>query len=418
VPHNESKTVPGEGTSAPPSSVPRPLEGVRILDLSNVLAGPLGTYFLATLGADVIKVERPKVGDLARKMGADPDRNRKLMGTSYLATSPGKRSITLNLQSAKGREILKRLVSEADAVFENFRPGTMQKLGLSYEDLRRVKPDLVYCAVSGFGQDGPLGERPAYDQTVQGMSGLMSLTGTDDSTPTRAGFVVCDSFAGAIAALATVSAIFRARTTGIGAMVDVSMLESSLVMAAWIVSDFLNSGKVPTRLGNDSRVAAPSGTFATKNGHINIVCNEDRQFLALCDALGLSEMKQNPNWTDRHGRFLRKTELKAILEGILSERTSEEWDAVLAHHGVPCGCILSVPEVLRHTQLKQRGFVKSCDGGGDAQIQVGGIGFQLAGESVDPAAPPPCLGQHNAEVYAALGFSAEDLAALRVESVI
>ena len=165
---------------------------VRILDLSNVLAGPLGSYFLATLGADVIKVERPQVGDLARKMGGDPDRNRRLMGASYLATSAGKRSVTLNLQSPKGREIFKRLVGDADAVFENFKPGTMEKLGLSCAELRRIKPDLVYCAVSGFGQDGPLSQRPAYDQTIQGMSGLMSLTGTDDSTPTRAGFVVCD----------------------------------------------------------------------------------------------------------------------------------------------------------------------------------------------------------------------------------
>jgi CoA:oxalate CoA-transferase len=415
--HDELKRVPRDATSTPPSSAPRPLEGVRILDLSNVLAGPLGSYFLATLGADVIKVERPQGGDLARKMGADPDRNRRLMGASYLATSAGKRSVTLNLQSAKGREIFKRLVGEADAVFENFKPGTMEKLGLSCGELRRIKPDLVYCAVSGFGQDGPLSQRPAYDQTIQGMSGLMSLTGTE-STPTRAGFVVCDSFAGVIAALATVSAIFRARTTGIGAVVDVSMLESSLVMAAWIVSDFLNSRKPPTRLGNDSRSAAPSGTFATKDGYLNIVCNEDRQFLALCDALGLTEMKQDPAWTDRHKRFLRKAELKTILEGILREKTSEEWDSILAQHGVPSGCILSVPEVLGHSHLRQRGFVKSCLGGASPDIQVGGIGFQLTGETLDPVGPPPELGQHNAEIYAALGYNADDLAALRAESVI
>jgi CoA:oxalate CoA-transferase len=422
VPRNDLTTAPRDATSTPPSStprpLPRPLEGVRILDLSNVLAGPLGSYFLATLGADVIKVERPQVGDLARKMGGDPDRNRRLMGASYLATSAGKRSVTLNLQSSTGREIFKRLVGEADAVFENFKPGTMEKLGLSSAELFRIKPDLVYCAVSGFGQDGPLSQRPAYDQIIQGMSGLMSLTGTDDSTPTRAGFVVCDSFAGVIAALATVSAIFRARTTGIGAVVDVSMLESSLVMAAWIVSDFLNSGKVPTRLGNDSRSAAPSGTFATKDGYINIVCNEDRQFLALCDALGRPEMKQDSGWTDRHKRFLRKAEMKAILEGILREKTSEEWDAILARHGVPCGCILSVPDVLGHSHLRQRGFVKSCHGGGGPDIQVGGIGFQLTGENLDPVGPPPDLGQHNAEIYAALGYGTEELAALRAESVI
>jgi crotonobetainyl-CoA:carnitine CoA-transferase CaiB-like acyl-CoA transferase len=417
VPHDDLTMSPQPESADPATAVrvSRPLEGVRIIDVSNVLAGPLGTYFLASLGAEVIKVERPQGGDLARKMGSDPARNRAFMGTSYLATSAGKRSVTLNLQSPKGQAIFRRLVARADAVFENFKPGTMEKLGLSYDMLRQIKPDLVYCAVSGFGQDGPLAQRPAYDQIIQGMSGLMSLTGSDGPTPTRAGFVVCDSFAGAVAAMATVAAIFRARTTGIGGMVDVSMLESSLVMAAWIISDFVNSGRPPTRLGNDSRSAAPSGTFPTKDGHINIVCNEDRQFLALCDALGLSDMKRSPVWTDRQERFRRSAELKAILSEVLSARTSEEWDSILASHGVPCGPILTISKVLKLQQLEERGFQRRCAG---SEITVGGTGFRFVGEAEEPPALPPELGGDNESVYAELGYNAAALASLRDERII
>ncbi|WP_431284536.1 CaiB/BaiF CoA transferase family protein [Humitalea sp. 24SJ18S-53] len=411
MPHDDLGAV----LSASTATAPRPLNGLRIIDVSNVLAGPLATYLLASLGAEVIKVERPQGGDLARKMGADPARGRAFMGTSYLATSAGKRSVTLNLQSPKGQEIFRRLVTKADAVFENFKPGTMQKLGLDYDALRLVKPDLVYCAISGFGQDGPLAMRPAYDQIIQGMSGLMSLTGTDGPTPSRAGFVVCDSFAGAVAALGAVSAIFRARATGVGAMVDVSMLESSMVMAAWIVSDFANAGRAPTRLGNDSRSAAPSGTFPTKDGHINIVCNEDRQFLALCDALALGEMKQSPVWTDRQERFRRRDEMKAILHTVLAQKTSAEWDEILTRHGVPCGPILTIPEVLDLPHLHARGFQKPCAG---SDVVVGGTGMRFAGEAEDAPPLPPELGHDNDGIYAELGYDAAALAALRAEHII
>ena len=414
MPDNNA-AMPATGPTVHSSQPPRPLEGVRIIDVSNVLAGPLATYFLASLGADVIKVERPQGGDLSRKMGADPARSRAFMGTSYLATNAGKRSITLNLQSVEGQAIFKGLVATADAVVENFKPGTMEKLGLSYDMLRQIKPNLVYCAVSGFGQDGPLAHRPAYDQIIQGMSGLMSLTGASDTTPTRAGFVVCDSFAGSVAAMSTIAAIFRARTTGIGAMVDVSMLESSLAMAAWIMSDFTNAGRAPTRLGNDSRSAAPSGTFATKDGHINIVCNEDRQFLALCDAMGLDEMKRSPAWTDRQERFRRAVELKEVLHAVLAEKSSAEWDEVLTRHGVPCGPILTVPEVLGLPHVQERGFAKQCEG---SDVWVGGVGFRLAGETEALPSLPPELGADNTSIYTELGYDAAELAVLRSDQVI
>ena len=398
-----------------PARPPRPLEGVRIIDASTVIAGPLGTYLLASLGAEVIKVERPGTGDLARRIGTDPARNAALMGASYLGTNAGKRSITLDLKSPEGQEIFRRLVAKADAVFENFRPGTMEKLGLGYEQLKDIKPSLVYCAVSGFGQDGPFAQRAAYDQIIQGMSGLMSLTGAEGGMPSRAGFVVSDSFAAAIAALGTVSAIFRARLTGIGGMVDVSMLESSLVMAAWIVSDFVNAGTVPTRLGNDSRSSVPSGTFRTKDGYINIVCNEDHQFLALCDAVDQPGWKTDPRLVNRQARFIRGPEIKALVNDALAGRTTAEWEAILARHGVPCGPILGIPEVLALPHLRERGFQRNC---ADSDVKVGGIGLTMKGEAEVPPTPPPELGQDNAAILGELGYDAAALDALRRARII
>ncbi|SFK55214.1 CaiB/BaiF CoA transferase family protein [Falsiroseomonas stagni] len=401
--------------TALPARTPRPLEGVRIIDVSTVIAGPLGTYLLASLGAEVIKVERPGTGDLARRIGTDPARNAALMGASFLGTNAGKRSITLDLKSPEGAAIFRRLVATADAVFENFRPGTMDKLGLGYAQLKDIRPGLVYCAVSGFGQDGPLAQRAAYDQIIQGMSGLMSLTGPEDGTPSRAGFVVSDSFAAAIAALGTVAALFRARQTGIGGMVDVSMLESTLVMAAWIVSDFVNAGTVPTRLGNDSRSSVPSGTFRTQDGHINIVCNEDHQFHALCDAVGQPGWKTDPQLADRQARFRRGAAVKALVNGALAGRTTAEWEAILARHGVPCGPILGIPEALALPQLRDRGFQRHCEG---SDVKVGGIGLTMKGEVEPPPSPPPGLGQDTAVILGELGYDSDGLAALRRAKVI
>ena len=388
---------------------------MRIIDVSTVIAGPLGTYLLASLGAEVIKVERPGTGDLARRIGTDPARNQALMGASFLGTNAGKRSITLDLKSPEGQEIFRRLVAKADAVFENFRPGTMEKLGLGYAQLKGIRPSLVYCAISGFGQDGPLAQRAAYDQIIQGMSGLMSLTGAEAAGPSRAGFVVCDSFAAAIAALGAVSAIFRARLTGIGGMVDVSMLESSLVMAAWIVSDFVNAGTVPTRLGNDSRSSVPSGTFQTKDGYINIVCNEDHQFHALCDAVDRPGWKTDPRLVDRQARFRRGPEVKALVNDALAGRSTAEWDAILVRHGVPCGPILSIPEAMALPHLRERGFQRGCEG---SEVTVGGIGLTLQGEAEDTPTPPPELGQDTAAILGELGYDEAAIAALRQASII
>ena len=268
------------------------LDGVRVLDLTNVIAGPLASYQLASLGAEVIKVEVPGIGDLSRKMGADPELGKRQMGASFLAMNAGKKSITLNLKHARGKELFRKLAADADVVLENFRPGTMQRLGLGPDVLRAINRRLIYCAVSGFGQTGPLAQRASYDQIIQGFCGLMSLTGDADTAPMRAGLVVCDTTAAITAAFAIAAALFRRASTGEGEVIDVAMLDCALgSMTSWMLSNFLNAGHLPHPLGNHSHTSAPSGTFRTRDGVINLVNNEQKQFEATCDALELPELK-------------------------------------------------------------------------------------------------------------------------------
>ena len=258
------------------------LEGVRILDLTNVLAGPFCCYQLAQLGADVIKVEVPGSGDLARQLGADADLNRKGMGASFLAQNAGKRSITINLKSPKGQEVFRKLVASSDVVVENFRPGVMERLGLGYSALKAVKSDIIYCAISGFGQDGPLKFNPAYDQIIQGLSGVMSVTGDAQSAPLRVGYPVADTMGGITASFAISAALFRRERSGQGEFIDVSMLESTLVAMGWAVSNWLIAGVRPEPMGNENVTASPSGTFRTGEGLLNIAANKQDQFETLC----------------------------------------------------------------------------------------------------------------------------------------
>ena len=232
------------------------LDGIRVLDLTNVLAGPFGAYQLALLGAEVIKVESPGAGDLARQLGADPALNKALMGASFLAQNAGKRSVTINLKTAAGRDVFRRLVGSADVVIENFRPGVMERLGLGYDALREIRPGLVYCAISGFGQDGPLRDNPAYDQIVQGLSGVMSVTGDAASAPLRVGYPVADTIGGLTAAFAIAAALVRRGRSGEGECIDVSMLEATLVTMGWQVSNWLIAGVRPQPLGNRRQPAA------------------------------------------------------------------------------------------------------------------------------------------------------------------
>ncbi len=401
--------------------MPLPLEGVRVIDVTNVIAGPLASYQLVMLGAEVIKIEVPGIGDLSRKFGADPELGAKRMGASFFASNSGKKSLTLNLKMAAGKDVFRRLVKDADVVLENFRPGTMTKLGLDYDALKQINPTLVYCAVSGFGQEGPLSQKPTYDQIIQGFCGLMSLTGDTKTAPIRAGYTVCDAMAAITAAFAICAALYRKQKSGTGEMIDVSMLDSSLAsMAAWLISNHVNAGDIPIPRGNENPSSSPSGTYRTKDGLINIVNNEDKHFEILCEAIGRPDLKSDPRFAARTNRIKNREDMKAVLEQALQAKSAADWEVIFDEAGVPAGRILTVPEIVRHPQVQARQFLKRFQNvpGAGRDIAVPRVGFRLASGLPDVPTPPPQLGQDTSEILDRLGYSTSEIESLRNQGVV
>jgi CoA:oxalate CoA-transferase len=397
----------------------QPLNGIRVLDLTNVLSGPFCCHQLAHMGADVIKVEARQGGDLARQLGADVELNRRHMGVSFLAQNAGKRSVTLNLKHAEGKALFRKLVQSADVVVENFRPGVMDRLGLGYEQLQQENPRLVYCAISGFGQTGPLRDLPAYDQIVQGMSGVMNITGDADSAPLRVGYPMADTIGGLTAAFAISSALAGRDRTG-GAFLDVSMLESVIATMGWAVSNFLVADRTPSPMGNDNVTASPSGTFRTSDGLVNIAANKQEQFESLCAVLAQPQWVSDPRFADRHARLKHRAALKAEIETVLQQQSTEHWWKELVAAGVPTGPVYSVPQVLEHDQIVSRGLIARFDAvpGVDRDVRIVRTGFQINGETPAVSSPPPQLGEHTSALLQELGLNSADIERLQQQEVI
>lgn len=398
------------------------LGNITVLDLTNVLSGPLCTYQMALLGARVIKVENPKGGDLARNLGASGDLNKKQMGASFLAQNAGKESICINLKDPQGVELFKRLAAKADVVVENFRPGVMDRLGLGYEVLSELNPALILCSISGFGATGPMRENPAYDQIVQGLSGIMSVTGdpSKDAAPMRAGFPVCDSIGGLTAAFAIVAAIHSRSLTGKGQALDVSMLDSSLVTLGWVVSNYLSADVEPQAIGNENMTAAPSGAFRTGTGMLNIAANKQQQFEALCTIIDRPDLARDPRFAEREARKKHRADLKREIESALELNSAEFWENALNALGVPAGRVLSVPEVLAHQQVEARQLIQSFDTTilEDRPLRVTRAGFRSSAGVPSASTPPPTLGQHTTKVLDELGLSEAEIEALANSGVI
>ena len=394
-----------------------PLEGIRVLDLTNVLAGPFCCHQLVHLGAEVIKVEAVGRGDLARQLGADAELNKKMMGVSFLAQNAGKKSVTVNLKSEAGKELLKRLVETSDVLVENFRPGVMDRLGVGYKTLKKANKHLIYCAISGFGQDGPWTHRPAYDQIIQGSSGVMSITGSEDTAPLRVGYPIADTVGGITAAFA-IAAALNAKERG--AYIDVSMLEAVMATMGWVISNHLIAGVPPKANGNENPTSAPSGAFKTADGLVNIAANKDEQWEILAKHIGRDDLLERPEYATREERKANRLALKVEIEKALAARPARQWARELNRIGVPAGAVLTVPEVLEMPQVADRGFLARFEDvpGVGRDIDVVTTGIKLDGIAPAVDAPPPELGQDNESVWAELGLDAEEIARLRSEGTI
>ena len=395
----------------------RPLAGVRVLDLTNVLAGPFACHQLVHLGAEVIKVEAVGRGDLARNLGADADLSAQGMGISFLAQNAGKKSLALNLKDPRGKAAFLRLVRTADVLVENFRPGVMDRLELGYTTLKAEKRGLIYCAISGFGQDGPWADRPAYDQIIQGVSGVMSLTGDTESAPLRVGYPIADTIGGLTAAM-TICAALNAKPRG--GFIDVSMLDSVLATMGWAVSNYLIGCVEPVPQGNENPTSAPSGAFQCADGLLNIAANKDEQWQVLARHLGREDLLKLSVFATREQRKANRLRLKAELETVLTTRPAEDWARELNAVGVPSGAVMSVPDILSHPQVAGRGFIARFENvpGVGRPIEVARIGAIVDGKRPAVSTPPPMLGADSDGILGDLGYPVEAIAELRSEGVI
>jgi len=382
-----------------------PLEGIRVLDLTRYLAGPFCTQLLADYGADVVKIESPRGREL-RVPGQDRD------SYFFLSANRGKRSLAIDLKRAEGRALFERLLPEFDVVVENYRPRVMAKLGLGAEELTARHPRLVYCAISGFGADGPYADRPGFDQIAQGMSGFMSITGTNESGPTRAGLAIADLLAGMFAAHGVTLALFARERTGKGQIVQTSLLEAMLGVMTWGAGMYFESGVAPGPAGQHHPLASPYGRFRARDGFLNIACPGDPMFERLARAVDRADWLEDARFANQGGRLQHRDALSAELEAVLATADVATWVERLNAAGVPTGPVLDVAQVFEDTQVLARRMLVELPHPEVGTFRTTGLPVKLSATPGRIDRRPPLLGEHTAEVLAEHGLKHAEIRAL------
>lgn len=392
------------------------LADLLVVDLSRVLAGPYCTMMLADLGAQVLKIEVPGRGDDTRQWGP-PFAGGE--AAYYLSVNRGKKSVTLNLKTEAGRQIVRELAHRADVLVENFRVGTMEEWGLGYQDLQAINPGLIYCAITGYGQDGPYRDRPGYDFIIQAQGGIMSITGPVEGPPMKVGVAIVDITAGLYAAVAILAALHERQRSGQGQFIDIALLDSQVAWLANVGSNYLISGQRPRRYGNAHANIVPYEPFPTRDGWIAIAVGNDRQWQQLCALAGWDDLASDPRFTTNPLRVENREILVPILQERFRQETSRVWEEKLLAAGIPCAPIQTIDQVFADPQVLARGMLVELPHPTAGTVRLAGSPLKLSRTPVQLTEPPPLLGQHTDEVLATyLGYSAEKIARLREEGVI
>ncbi|MFF7710362.1 CoA transferase [Pseudomonas sp. NPDC007930] len=389
-----------------------PLAHIKVLDLTRVRAGPTCVRQFADWGADVIKIESPEHMEVSDGWGGLRD------GPDFQNLHRNKRSLALNLKDPAGLEVFYKLVESADVVAENFRPDVKFRLGIDYETLRKINPKLVYASISGFGQDGPYAKRPGFDHIVQGMAGLMSVTGHPDSGPMRAGIAVADVGAGLYCAMAVMTALLERQTSGQGQWVQVSLLQAMIAMLDFQAARWLFLGEIPVQAGNDHPTSIPTGVYPTADGHINIAAGEQAMFRRLCDALQRPDLMQDPRFDSEEGRSLNRHALNPLLAQITRQRSSAEWIAAFEAGHVAAGPINRMDQVFADEQVRHLGMAQPLAHPRLGEVEVVAQPFGLSRTPSQLRSVAPDRGEHSAQILAGCGYSAEHIERLRSAGVI
>lgn len=393
----------------------KPLEGIRVLDFTRVLAGPFCTMTLGDMGAEVIKVEQPGEGDDTRAFGPPFDRGESAY---FLSVNRNKKSITLDLKTEAGREVVRRLIARSDVLVENFRPGTLGKLGFDYTSVSTMNPRLIYASVSGFGHTGPWSAKPGYDLAIQGLGGIMSLTGDPAGPPSKVGVSQADLVAGLYTVQGILLALLARGKTGRGQFVDVAMFDGQLTLLTYQAGIFFMTGKPPSRIGNRHPTICPYETFKASDRHINIAVGNDRLWRTFCELLDLGGICTHPDYATNPKRVENRDSLFPVIQEVIQEQDSAHWLALFEKHGIPAGPILSVMEALTHPQAVAREMVPTLPHPSLGPIRQVGVPIKFSDTPGGPESPPPRLGEHTEEILSSLGFSGAEIQAMRASGAI